>query len=120
MLFLYSRVEAGPLALYKQLLPTAEEMCCLMNYLPEERGHLQSAALEALAAKERGDILGVHERMFSSEGGELRALLLAPTPGDTVWAASLVNSRCFSETVRHQQVAGWRGSEGGVWPGLVL
>ena len=39
-------------------------------------------------------------RLFSSAGGELRALKLSPQLEDTLWAACMVNSRCFSETVR--------------------
>lgn len=39
-------------------------------------------------------------RLFSSAGGELRALQLADRLEDTLWAACMVNSRCFSETVR--------------------
>lgn len=38
-------------------------------------------------------------RLFSSASGELRALRLADSLEDTVWAACMVNSRCFSDTV---------------------
>lgn len=37
----------------------------------------------------------VHRRT----AGELKALTLAESPDDTVWAAVCVNSRCFSEQV---------------------
>jgi hypothetical protein len=60
---------------------------------------VQSASLASMAAKEREDILGVHARVFCGQGGELRTLALAPRPEDTLWAACMVNSRCFSETV---------------------
>lgn len=84
-----------------------------MNFEPEERQHLQSPGLEALAAKERENILGVHQRMFAADGGELRALRLAGAPGDTLWAACLVNSRCFSETVS-ERLWGCFLSSGGI------
>ncbi len=41
-------------------------------------------------------------RLFSSTSGELRALQLADSLEDTLWAACMVNSRCFSETVSWQ------------------
>lgn len=71
-----------------------------MTFSPEERAALQSPGLEALAVQEREGILGLHRRVFAPEGGELRALGLAAGPEETIWAAGLVNSRCFSETVR--------------------
>lgn len=53
-------------------------------------------------------------RLFSSSTGELRALQLAPTLDDTVWAACMVNSRCFSDTVSPAGCCtgctGWLGS----------
>lgn len=39
----------------------------------------------------------MHASLFSSSTGELKALNLAPDVSDTLWAASLVNSRCFSD-----------------------
>ena len=37
-------------------------MTCLMNYLPEERGELQSPALDALAKQQRDQICALHDR----------------------------------------------------------
>ena len=37
-------------------------MTCLMNYLPEERGELQSAAMEARAREQRNQISALHDR----------------------------------------------------------
>jgi hypothetical protein len=49
------------------------------------------------AAQERSSIKAVHDSLFSSTTGELRALALAPDFNDTLWAACTVNSRCFSD-----------------------
>jgi len=43
-------------------------------------------------------------RLFSSTSGELKALKLADSVDDTVWAACMVNSRCFSENVSGEGV----------------
>ncbi|GAB4817745.1 hypothetical protein N2152v2_004791 [Parachlorella kessleri] len=66
---------------------------------------LSSRALDALAAKEREEIFGLHARVFSSESGELRSLSLATSPEETLWAACMVNSRCFSEKVAGEVVS---------------
>ncbi len=76
------------------------EMCALMNFTAEERAELQFPELVELAEQERAAIEGLHAAIFSSSSGELAALDLAPHSSDTVWAASLVNSRCFSDNVR--------------------
>lgn len=47
--------------------------------------------------QEREGIQGLHDSLFSSSTGELRALDLAPSFSDTLWAACMVNSRCFSD-----------------------
>jgi hypothetical protein len=47
--------------------------------------------------QERDGIEGLHASLFSSSTGELKALDLAPDVSDTLWAASMVNSRCFSD-----------------------
>lgn len=47
--------------------------------------------------QEREGIEGLHASLFSSSTGELKALNLAPDVSDTLWAASMVNSRCFSD-----------------------
>eukprot|EP00887_Chlorella_sp_A99_P006938 scaffold2.g6938.t1 len=74
----------------------------------QEVGELQSAPLEALAARERTQVLGVHELVFSPAGGELRGLRLGDDPDTTVWAACCVNSRCFSETAEAFALAALR------------
>lgn len=48
-------------------------------------------------AQERSSIKALHNSLFSSTTGELRALDLAPDFTDTLWAACMVNSRCFSD-----------------------
>jgi hypothetical protein len=48
-------------------------------------------------AQEREGIQGLHASLFSSSTGELQALDLAPDLSDTLWAACMVNSRCFSD-----------------------
>lgn len=83
--------------LYLQLLPQEDEMSSLMNFTPQERAELQLPHLVALAEKERDGIQGLHDSLFSSSTGELRALDLAPDFSDTLWAACMVNSRCFSD-----------------------
>lgn len=83
--------------MYLQLLPNEAEMSSLMNYTPEERAELQLPHLIALAEKEREGIEGLHASLFSSTTGQLKALDLAPNVSDTLWAASMVNSRCFSD-----------------------
>ena len=45
-----------------QTLVQESEMTCLMNYLPEERGELQSAAMEARAREQRDQISALHDR----------------------------------------------------------
>jgi hypothetical protein len=47
--------------------------------------------------QEREGIQGLHDSLLSSSTGELRALDLAPSFSDTLWAACMVNSRCFSD-----------------------
>lgn len=47
--------------------------------------------------QERAGIQGLHDSLFSSTTGELRALDLAPDFSNTLWAACMVNSRCFSD-----------------------
>jgi hypothetical protein len=49
------------------------------------------------AAQERSSIKALHDSLFSSTTGELKALDLAPDFNDTLWAACMVNSRCFSD-----------------------
>jgi hypothetical protein len=49
--------------------------------------------------QERAAILRLHDNIFSSETGDLRDLQLAGDPSDTLWAAAMVNSRCFSDVV---------------------
>ncbi|EFN53459.1 hypothetical protein CHLNCDRAFT_136721 [Chlorella variabilis] len=95
----------GPWRLYIDLLPREEEITTLMNYRPEEVGELQSPLLESRAALERSQIAGLHDRLFCTSGGELRALQLAAGLQDTVWAACMVNSRSFSETVEGETVS---------------
>ncbi|GBF96048.1 hypothetical protein Rsub_08863 [Raphidocelis subcapitata] len=92
-----SRHGGGIWPLYRSLLPPGHES--LMHFLPEEREELQSRELEALAAKERASILSLHESIFSGSSGDLSALALAAGPEDTLWAASMVNSRCFADEV---------------------
>lgn len=144
-----ARHGSGVWPLYRALLPAAHES--LMWFLPEERGELQSAELEELAARvgalrlarrrsislavkwlcaprvcaarcgkvppavdprltaprafsidpqERSAILRLHDTVFSEATGDLAALKLAAVPEDTLWAASMVNSRCFADEVR--------------------
>lgn len=50
-----------------------------------------------VSTQERDGIQGLHDSLFSSSTGELRALDLAPDFSDTLWAACMVNSRCFSD-----------------------
>ncbi|PRW59741.1 acyl-coenzyme A oxidase peroxisomal isoform B [Chlorella sorokiniana] len=94
----------GPWRLYIDLLPK-EEMSCLMNYRPEELADFQSPLIEARARVEREQIAALHERLLSSTSGELRVLQLADSLEDTLWAACMVNSRCFSETVDGETVS---------------
>lgn len=49
--------------------------------------------------QERSAIQGLHDSVFSSRTGELSTLDLAPDFQDTLWAACMVNSRCFSDLV---------------------
>jgi len=53
--------------------------------------------LPVAPTQERDGIQGLHDSLFSSSTGELRALDLAPDFSDTLWAACMVNSRCFSD-----------------------
>jgi hypothetical protein len=50
--------------------------------------------------QERASILGLHRAVFSASTGDLRTLQLAASPEDTLWAASMVNSRCFADEAR--------------------
>ncbi|WIA28837.1 hypothetical protein OEZ86_011364 [Tetradesmus obliquus] len=100
-----SRHGSGIWPLYMQLLPREEEMCSLMNFAPEERSELQCPDMEALAEKERSAIQGLHDTVFSSSTGELAALDLAPEFKHTLWAACMVNSRCFSDNVGREALS---------------
>lgn len=53
--------------------------------------------LLCVGVQERKGIQGLHDSLFSSSTGELRALDLSPSFSDTLWAACMVNSRCFSD-----------------------
>jgi hypothetical protein len=59
----------------------------------------EQAATRLGTAQERDAILGLHASIFSEATGDLRALRLAAAPADTLWAASMVNSRCFADEV---------------------
>ncbi|KAL4459118.1 hypothetical protein ABPG75_013983 [Micractinium tetrahymenae] len=99
------RNAAGPWRLYVDILPKESEMSCLMNYTEDELAELQSPLLESRARLERQQIAGLHDRLFSSTTGELRALQLADRLEDMLWAACMVNSRCFSDTVDGETVS---------------
>lgn len=98
-----SRHSGGIWPLYRTLLPGGHES--LMNFLPEERRELQNKELEALAKKERDAILGLHQSVFSDDSGDLRALRLSARFEDTLWAASMVNSRCFADEVSGEAIS---------------
>eukprot|EP00878_Enallax_costatus_P035849 GHUV01040088.1.p1 GENE.GHUV01040088.1~~GHUV01040088.1.p1 ORF type:complete len:486 (+),score=115.66 GHUV01040088.1:144-1601(+) len=95
----------GVWQMYMQLMPTESEMASLMNFTPEERHELQSSEMEALAEQERTAIQGLHDSIFSSQTGDLASLDLAPEFQDTLWAACMVNSRCFSDAVGREAVS---------------
>ncbi|KAI8471285.1 MAG: hypothetical protein J3K34DRAFT_392961 [Monoraphidium minutum] len=92
----------GVWPLYRSLLPAAHGS--LMHFTPEERSELQSPALAALAERERSAVLALHASVFGV-AGELRALRLARGPEDTLWAASMVNSRCFADEAAGEAVS---------------
>jgi hypothetical protein len=58
----------------------------------------------AFCLQERTAIQGLHDSVFSSSTGELAALDLAPNFQHTLWAACMVNSRCFSDNVGPQHI----------------
>jgi predicted nicotinamide N-methyase len=62
----------------------------------------------AFSLQERTAIQGLHDTVFSSSTGELAALDLAPDFQHTLWAACMVNSRCFSDNV------GWQHTTNGI------
>eukprot|EP00879_Flechtneria_rotunda_P023117 GHRR01024437.1.p1 GENE.GHRR01024437.1~~GHRR01024437.1.p1 ORF type:complete len:173 (+),score=39.15 GHRR01024437.1:579-1097(+) len=100
-----ARHGTGVWKLYVATLPQESEMASLMNFTPEERHELQCPEMQAHAAKERTAIQGLHDSIFSSATGELRSLDLAPSFNDTLWAACMVNSRCFSDNVGREAVS---------------
>jgi hypothetical protein len=55
--------------------------------------------------QERAAIASLHENVFSSSTGSLAALRLADTEDDTRWAASMINSRCFAESVNGEPLS---------------
>lgn len=54
---------------------------------------------DVCAVQEWAAILRLHDNIFSSDTGDLKELQLAGDPSDTLWAAAMVNSRCFSDVV---------------------
>lgn len=80
-------------------------MSALMNFTPQERQELQCPHLITLAQQERDGIRGLHDSLFSSSTGDLRALDLAPSFTDTLWAACMVNSRCFSDAAGREALS---------------
>jgi hypothetical protein len=101
----------GIWGLYLQLLPTKEEMTCLMNYTEEELPELQLPYFISTAKSERRALQELHESLFacaaasSTIGSELSGLRLARHVDDSIWAMSVVNSRCFSESIDGEAVS---------------
>ena len=89
--------------------PTAlqlDDLSLLMCFTPSEASTLLPPHLASLAATERATVLGLHSRLFASEGGELAALKVAADEGATLVAAARVASRSFDERARFTTPAG--------------
>ncbi|KAL6749713.1 hypothetical protein V8C86DRAFT_2837062 [Haematococcus lacustris] len=85
---------------YLAQLPPEEEMSCLLNFTPEEAPLLQLPDLLAEAQRQRDWVLHLHHTWFSrSPSRSPRALQLAHCSQDTLWAAAMVRSRTFSDSL---------------------
>lgn len=89
---------------YLQLLPTAEDVACLLNYGPQDAKELQFKSMVDEAKTQHEWAMSVHRRVFDPKAGELRSLKLAQQPADTLWAMSMVRTRTFSEAVNGENI----------------
>lgn len=125
----------GVWRLYIQTLPQESDMTCLMNFTDEEAFELQDHELRAMVRSERGQLAALRTSVFgcgppsstspsakcatpttpastinntatsSALLSGIRSLRLAPKLEDILWAFSMVNSRCFSDTVKGEVVS---------------
>lgn len=110
--------KGGIWSLYTNLLPSEDEMSCLMNYTPEEASLLQDPRAVIMARNERMQIQSTHDVWFDHHSGQLKQLKLCSSLGEvsdtttnnnsinkTRWAICMLNSRCFSETVNGEDIS---------------
>ncbi|KAF5833829.1 hypothetical protein DUNSADRAFT_9738 [Dunaliella salina] len=86
---------------YLALLPSEHEMCCLLNYSQEEAKELQLQQLMVEAKVQREWSEYCHSYYFSKASGLYR---FADSMEDSIWAASMVRSRTFSENVNGEGI----------------
>jgi hypothetical protein len=126
--FLYAHQQqkkGGIWSMYANLLPTEDEMSCLMNYTPIEAALLQDPRAVIMARSERNQIQSTHDFWFDHRSGQLKQLKLCSSSLDasssnynsnsnidvsegadkTRWAICMLNSRCFSETIHAEKVS---------------
>lgn len=121
LLYAHQQQQKGGIwSMYANLLPSEDEMSCLMNYTPEEAALLQDPRAVNMGKSERNQIQSTHNIWFDHQSGQLKQLSLcssslgASSNNDsdisedidkTRWAICMLNSRCFSETINREEIS---------------
>jgi hypothetical protein len=126
LLYAHQKQQKGGIwSMYANLLPTEDEMSCLMNYTPEEAVLLQDPRATIMARSERNQIQSTHDFWFDHRSGQLKQLKLCSSSlgasssnnnnnsnsdisegaDKTRWAICMLNSRCFSERMNAEEIS---------------